>query len=337
MFPESKHAISSFPFFNDDDELAMAMKYYLQMDVDMFYMKISPLITIEYNFSDQDLFFQNEYQQPVVSYTLQHCKQINCYLCQLSSFLSGSMIQFDSYMKHCFANQYQSILNGPATCQTMNIIYVFTCPCKKYEFIGSTSQGVVDVIHYYRRSLNVYLHEYFFGLYNQTSATTTSSSSSSSSSLSNTKLFSSVCDQLLYEHAIKCPAIWQVFLQYNPDYTCFIPSFILQKPIYGNLITMDNQLKMSKSSNEISNLNETISLTTTTIVMKSEQQQQQQQQHEKQHEFYQQCSLKQKVTLHTPDLYRFSLIAILPESASSLVRTLIQGLFILHTEAKLNE
>ncbi|CAF4577533.1 unnamed protein product, partial [Rotaria socialis] len=34
---------------------------------------------------------------------------------------------------------YRSILNCPTTCTTRNIIYVLTCPCKQFDYIGETS------------------------------------------------------------------------------------------------------------------------------------------------------------------------------------------------------
>jgi len=93
---------------------------------------------------DEGLFCIDE---PDMQYNLTACD--NCPLCvppydnnrrqQQTPF-----IQFGSNQTYQFLNGYQTILNCPAYCHSQNIIYVMTCPCGQYEYIGETSLPLVD-------------------------------------------------------------------------------------------------------------------------------------------------------------------------------------------------
>jgi hypothetical protein len=83
--------------------------------------------------------------EPDIQYGLLPCN--NCSLCVPSynnSRRSQSTIRFGPSQKFRFINGYQTILNCPADCQTQNIIYVMTCPCGEFEYIGETSQRLAD-------------------------------------------------------------------------------------------------------------------------------------------------------------------------------------------------
>ena len=91
---------------------------------------------------DEGLFCIDE---PDVRYGLSPCN--NCVLCVPSQNQNQRVqptIRYGPSQKFRFVNGYQSILNCPADCQTHNIIYVMTCPCNEYEYIGETSQRLGD-------------------------------------------------------------------------------------------------------------------------------------------------------------------------------------------------
>ncbi len=93
---------------------------------------------------DEGLFCINE---PDKRYSLSPCN--NCPLCVPPYDLARRQrteppIRFGPNQTFQFCNGYQTILNCPADCQTRNIIYVMTCPCGKFEYIGETSQRLGD-------------------------------------------------------------------------------------------------------------------------------------------------------------------------------------------------
>ena len=92
---------------------------------------------------DEGLFCRDE---PDVQYGLSPCD--NCPLCvppyPLYRRENQPIIHFNQNQKYRFHNGYQAILNCPANCQTQNILYVMTCPCGDYEYIGESSQRLWD-------------------------------------------------------------------------------------------------------------------------------------------------------------------------------------------------
>ena len=84
-------------------------------------------------------------EEPDVRYGLSPCN--NCPLCVPPYDIARRQqptIRFGPSQKYRFINGYQTILNCPADCNTRNIIYVMSCPCGEYEYIGETSQRVGD-------------------------------------------------------------------------------------------------------------------------------------------------------------------------------------------------
>jgi hypothetical protein len=84
-------------------------------------------------------------EEPDARYSLLPCN--NCPLCVPPRNVVPRYqppMRFGPSARHRFINGYQSILNGPADCETRNIIYVMTCPCDQYEYIGETGQRIGD-------------------------------------------------------------------------------------------------------------------------------------------------------------------------------------------------
>lgn len=85
--------------------------------------------------------------EPYAQYSFLPCNK--CSLCIPRYHLScreklGSMIRFNLIQPFTFSNGYKILLNCPVNCQTRNLIYVMICPCRKFEYIGETSQRLSD-------------------------------------------------------------------------------------------------------------------------------------------------------------------------------------------------
>lgn len=92
----------------------------------------------------ENLFCVNEPSSPYCFSPCNHCS-----LCIPRYNLScrerlGPMIQFGQTNGYTFVNGYKTLLNCPVNCETNNLIYVLTCPCGQYEYIGETSQRLID-------------------------------------------------------------------------------------------------------------------------------------------------------------------------------------------------
>ena len=91
---------------------------------------------------DEGLFCIDE---PDVRYGIIACS--NCPLCKpkYDVDLRGQpTIYFGPNQEFQFLNGYRTILNCNAYCRTQNIIYVMTCPCGQFEYIGETSVKLYD-------------------------------------------------------------------------------------------------------------------------------------------------------------------------------------------------
>jgi hypothetical protein len=93
---------------------------------------------------DEGLFCINE---PDSRYGLSQCNR--CALCGPRYNLTwreelGPMIRFGPKQQFTFYNDYQTMLNCPADCNTSNLIYVMVCPCRRFEYVGETSQRLND-------------------------------------------------------------------------------------------------------------------------------------------------------------------------------------------------
>ncbi|CAF1506865.1 unnamed protein product, partial [Adineta steineri] len=141
-----------------EDEYKIALEFYLQMDYNLFYMKTcsyrgaQPIINIP-----SSIFSTNE-RPPYGRYTMEACHQKSCSLCYPSR-----QIESKSTVQHIFVNGYRSILNCPATCTTRNIIYVLTCPCKQFDYIGETSVSLPQRLTYHRKHGNRIIKEFLLG------------------------------------------------------------------------------------------------------------------------------------------------------------------------------
>lgn len=128
------------------DEYSIALEFFLQIDIDTFYMKTCSYrgASLETN-QKLNIFLVSK---PNVSYEMKQCHQNSCCLCypnyKMTYRNNQTVVYFGSNQQHYFLNGYRSILNCPATCTTRNIIYVLTCPCHQADYIGETSLSLAD-------------------------------------------------------------------------------------------------------------------------------------------------------------------------------------------------
>jgi len=129
----------------DENEYSIALEIFLQIDINLFYMKTCSYREAVPVSNETSLFCMNE---PQVRYGMTQCNRTSCCLCYPSYKLTyrhdKPIIQFGSNQQHQFINNYRSILNCPATCNTRNIIYVLTCPCHRVDYVGETSLSLAN-------------------------------------------------------------------------------------------------------------------------------------------------------------------------------------------------
>ncbi|CAF1033361.1 unnamed protein product [Adineta steineri] len=121
----------------NENEYPQLLEFYLQIDVDLFYMKTCTYRQAEPRLKDEGIYCTIN---PQCRYWMTPCRC--CALCYEHNQPTNNKqysVQFNLYQKHRFVNGYESILNCPSTCKTKNIIYALTCVCGNYDYIGGTS------------------------------------------------------------------------------------------------------------------------------------------------------------------------------------------------------
>ncbi|CAF5153225.1 unnamed protein product [Rotaria sp. Silwood1] len=146
----------------EEKEYPVALEFFLQFDVNMFYMKTCSFRHARPRTFNEGLFCL---QEPEARYELVACG--NCALCypqyDMTYRLKKSVIEFNQAHQHTFLNGYQAILNCSASCHTSNIIYALTCPCGKFEYIGTTANTLHDRLIKHREHGNRIIHEFLIG------------------------------------------------------------------------------------------------------------------------------------------------------------------------------
>jgi hypothetical protein len=126
-----------------EDEYSVALELFLQIDIGLFYMKTCSYRGAKPVVNETSVFCSHE---PSIEYSMTRCNRHSCCLCypsyQLVHRLNTPVVHFGPNQQHDFVNGYRSILNCPATCETRNIIYALTCPCKQFDYIGETSSSL---------------------------------------------------------------------------------------------------------------------------------------------------------------------------------------------------
>ncbi|CAF4518539.1 unnamed protein product [Rotaria sp. Silwood1] len=299
-----------------EEEYALALEFFLQIDVHLFYMK-----TCSYRgaqtllLGDKNLFCLSE---PQARYGITRCNELSCCLCYPSYKgvyrLQQPIIRFGSHQRHTFINGYESILNCPASCTTKNIIYVLTCPCRQVDYIGETSSSLNHRLVCHQEHGNRILQEFLFGEKN--TARIRNELPSFEKLVKN--------DMKLYQHSTRCSHALQWFLDENPEYWRFIPRKMSESDEQReekelvhyfeepDRLTYANDVPIPPNGYRFS---------------------------------YEQKNaidrfFSDKLYLNTPnlhmDLYQTTIIAILPVDATAAIRRFVEALFITQAETKLN-
>ncbi|CAF1164515.1 unnamed protein product [Adineta ricciae] len=351
------HSCSPEHFELNTKQKNYAVEFYLQMDVDLFFMKTCSYRSATVRSDHEGLYCMDE---PEARYGLLPCNK--CSLCRQSTCLTlvqssssssspppppppppltTTAVQFGPKQRYRFMNHYETILNCPATCQTRNIIYVLTCSCRTAEYIGETSQRLSDRLWHHRQHFNRIFHEFLIG---ERNVKLSQSAAKSVETIRKDRM-------RLYRHATRCPHAMQLFVSYNPIYSCFIPvavneairqnrtyilppSMIVHDKIQPTSIGTRNRHHRRATSTTRSdeaarscmrNLPPSPTGYTFSIRQRIEQFQY----------FKQQSDIHIKPN-QSNNLFNSTIIAVLPTDAVDIVRRFVEALFITHTEANLN-
>ena len=291
----------------EEEEYPALLEFYLQFDVDLFYMKTCSFGQAQPRSTVEGLFCL---QPPECRYTMKSCG--NCELC----CSSPSTIQFDQYQRHRFVNGYESILNCPATCSTQNIIYVLTCPCGQYDYIGESSQSLAPCVRRHRQLSHQFLHEFLIGETNRQRV----------QGIPLDDKMGSKRRMRLYQHTIRCSVAIQLFLNRNPHYWPFIP-------IHERQVSRQNS--QSSRTTSLIDRDQSIEQRMKLVPDPPKEYQFTYQQLAKQYDYFA-MKLDQKLPNERSNLYKAKIIAVLPINASDSFRQIIHALFVTHAETKLN-
>ncbi|CAF3656261.1 unnamed protein product [Rotaria socialis] len=138
-----------------DTEIPQLFEFYLQMDVDLFYMK-----TCSYHGAQPRSIHEGIFclETPQCLYAMSKCNQ--CELCiPTDNTLS---VLFDNYNRHRFINGYESILNCPVDCNTKNFIYVLTRACHEFDYICETKFSLGGRLQDHRQVANNLIRKLLF-------------------------------------------------------------------------------------------------------------------------------------------------------------------------------
>ncbi|CAF2972182.1 unnamed protein product [Rotaria sp. Silwood2] len=308
----------------DPYELIILLEFFLQLDVDTFFMKTCTF-RITTSLSMKTGLFCMEDVTSSSSHDMKPCQQLFCALCPAEhdpGSAKSTPIEFStSGQKHHFINGYEAILNCPANCQTNSIIYVFTCVCGEYDYIGSTRYSLNEVIEYHRQHANRLMIEY----------------------LLNGKPFPVPCTcteiefdkqrankQRLYQHFTHCTKALQLFLEYNPEYWSFVPMQVTDAQFD------DLSYKDITDNNTKQNLPNMENVYLARVPKPPPGYTFSQRQQDTQREFFENFQPQHGQFYSTLDFYRATIVAVLPIPCSTMLRHLIEILFVTHAETKLN-
>jgi hypothetical protein len=222
-----------------DNEKLIAMEFFLQMDVDLFYMKTFASRHVRPSMANPHLFCQLE---PELRFSMQPCNSFQCEVCTWSNQVterSRPCINFAHSSKFRFLNGYETILNAPATCRTNGIIYVLRCPCGEVEYIGESNNNLHYTLNRHRVNGQQIMHLSL--IVNETKRQEYISSSHSRLYFNEydcTERFGIIDTHLLkyllfrinrksglqlYRHSTQCSVVIKLFLKCYPHYWMFVP------------------------------------------------------------------------------------------------------------------
>jgi hypothetical protein len=146
-----------------DEEKSIAMEFFLQMDVDLFYMKTFSDRNIQPSSMNKGLFCMIE---PELRFVMKPCGHQKCGVCTLTDHITRRTqpsVDFETNGMYHFLNGYETILNAPVICNTLGIIYVLKCPCGEYEYVGESGYSLQYTLDRHRLNGNRIIHDFLIG------------------------------------------------------------------------------------------------------------------------------------------------------------------------------
>ncbi|CAF1336713.1 unnamed protein product [Adineta steineri] len=334
-------------YTTNSKQVAILLEFYLQIDVDIFYMKTCSFRGAKPQSIMESLFCGED--EPHARYTMSPCVNPFCSCCHNSSATGngaqhqlGPVVDFSTSSMHQFLNGYTTYLNCPATCRTSNVIYTMTCPCGYYDYVDSTAKTLIDAVVHHRKHGNRVIHEMLTG--NCRSSRTLFDLNESENEVAN--------KMRLYQHSARCPIALRLFLDYNPNYWCFIP--MLKYRARAKNIAYVRQARGSSSSSFHETIGAQMSdLTATSLIGRNSRvipdlhdvprppstiYEFSYEQRQKQRLFFEELlsSSTDQLSYSPVNLYKVAIIVVLPDDCSITLRYIIETLFIIHGETKLN-
>ncbi|CAF3908737.1 unnamed protein product [Adineta steineri] len=304
-------------------ELPLALEFYLQIDVDMFFLK-----TCSFN-GVQPRQFNSRFREglfcinpPEARYTITPCNKRYCICCRYSTDPEKtSVIPFGIPHIHHFVNEYEAILNCPATCETKNCIYVLTCTCGKFDYVGQSKLPFATTLATHQEEGNRIIREFLIG---ETNCEYITHGFKSDEKKANDKLW-------LYQHSPRCSIALQRFLDTNPDYWCFVPMKLDEINLISTKVPYpsDSTTSCTRTIQAVSFLVKNVPKPPLGYGFSINQRRQQ--------AYFFASATDCIVPLDKVDLYNANIVAVLPDHCSKLFRLFIQSLFITHAECKLNQ
>jgi len=303
-------------------EFPELFEFYLQMDVDLFYMKTCSFRDAQPRSKIEGIFCLDV---PQCHYALIPCH--NCKLCLTptnnTSYQQPSVV-FNRYEKHHFINGYESILNCPATCMTKNVISVLTCLCGQAEFICETKYCLADRLDGYRTISNYLISKFLIGEKNFQAMKFKETS---------VKITREKERMLVHQHFMHCSATIQQFLDKNQHYWRFVPlanddanrENTAYRRASATTTAMSPNVQQNKDIKQFLD-----NIPDPPIGYKFTKRQ-----IEKQVEFFKNNFQNESINEYT-NLFTTAMIAVLPPDTTDLFRYIVHSLFVTHTEAKLN-
>ncbi|CAF2056892.1 unnamed protein product [Rotaria magnacalcarata] len=299
-----------------DTEIPQLFEFYLQMDVDLFYMK-----TCSYHGAQPRSIHEGIFclETPQCLYTMSKCNQ--CELCIPTDNTLSAL--FDNYNRHRFVNGYESILNCPVDCNTKNFIYVLTCACHEFDYICETKFSLGRRLQDHRQIANNLIRKLLFGKENFKTIPLNKELAS---------IISNKGTMQLYQHTSQCSKAIQLLLDENPTYWPFVPKTTIE-------VNQDDahyhRMHATTTDKSRFNQNESTTRFLNNIPVPPHGFKFSQRQIEQQIQFFQTNKLLEPFHDQV-NIYNGTIIAVLPPNTTDLFRRMVHSLFVTHTEAKLN-
>ncbi|CAF2260387.1 unnamed protein product [Rotaria magnacalcarata] len=311
-------------------EWSIALEFYLQIDVDLFYMKTCQLHEASVH-DDLPGDSDDEYQQifctdtPTANFGMLPCDRETCSCCHPRNNLTQrqlrTAVQFSINHMHRFLNKYDAILNCPATCDTNNIVYALTCPCGQFDFVGTTTKSFSQCFTYHQQESNRIMRENLISTTAINHVFTKSPESKVNDSM------------WLYKHSTQCLPAIQLFLDCHPEFWCLIPMKSNEAQKENSTYTSTTillPLKRTINNHDIKTIIDAIPKPPFGYNFSRRQ-----------------IAEQFHLLLHMADinissgnnvpLYKMAIVAVLPNPCSDTLRRFIESLFITHAECKLNQ